>query len=152
MADKGRAKGRIMMVQLFRVTSRVANMHGYKNVTVNWFVAERQRQLFGTDGWLGIPYQDVIAGYRPDDEDKLYRESAVEEFFTDEEAKTFVEFVRTHRDDASALIEPAALPIKHQVGFRAMPVGGEDNFLRIGDDLDYDLLFKVFFPPWLRIR
>ena len=133
-------------VQLFYVRSQIADLHGYKNVPVTWFVAERARPLFGPDGWLGIPYERVITGYIPDPDGGQYGcESAVEECFTDEEAKAFVEFIRTHRNDASASIDPVELPIgSNTMGISDQPVGGDTDFLTIGDSPDYDLPFKVW--------
>jgi len=132
-------------LELFIVISKVANLHGYKNVDIWWFVAERARKLFGADGSLGIPYTRVITGYDATDENRCYCESAVEESFTADEALAFVEYVRAHHDDVSATIKPATLPIKrNQMGHGAMPTGGGPDFLTISDSLDYDLAFKVW--------
>jgi hypothetical protein len=133
------------MVELFYVTSRIANLHGYKDVPAQWFVAERARLLFGPDGWLGVPYESVITGYSADDEYRHYCEDALEEFFTHDEAAAFVEFIKTHRNDTSALITPVELPIQsNQMGVGALPIGGDTDFFMIGDSLDYGLPFKVW--------
>jgi hypothetical protein len=132
-------------LELFEVRSRVANLHGYKNVDIHWFVAERARLLFGADGTLGIPYARVITGYDATDEYRFYCEMAVEEFFTNNEARAFVEYVRSHHDDASATIGPAALPVEsNRMGHGAIAVGGATDFLKISDSPDYDLPFEVW--------
>jgi hypothetical protein len=132
-------------LELFSVSSRVANLHGYKDVYIHWFVAERARPLFGDDGFLGIPYARVITGYDATDELRFYCQAAVEEFFTEDEAQMFVEYIRTHHDDKSATIEPATLPIEsNRMGNGAMAVGGNTDFLRLDHSLDYDLPFKVW--------
>jgi hypothetical protein len=132
-------------LELFTVISQVANLHGYKNVGIWWFVVERTRSLFGADGALGIPHARVITGYDATDEYRSYCESAVEELFTADEARAFVEFLRTRRNDTSATIKPATLPIeRNQMGHGAIPVGGGPDFLTISDSLDYDLPFKVW--------
>jgi hypothetical protein len=132
-------------LELFTVTSQIANLHGYKNVGIWWFVVDRARPLFGADGSLGIPYTRVIAGYDATDEYRSYCESAIDELFTADEARAFVEFLRTRRNDASATIEPATLPIeRNQMGHAAVPVGGGPDFLTIGDSPDYGLPFKVW--------
>jgi hypothetical protein len=131
-------------LELFRVWSCIPNLHGYKNVYISWFVAERARPLFGDDGSLGIPYARVITGYDATDEGRLYCQGAVEEFFTEDEARAFVEYVRTHHDDTSATVEAAALPIKHNImGNGAIAVGGNTGFFDIAESPDYDLLFEV---------
>jgi hypothetical protein len=149
--ETGRAS---VIKELFYVTARITNLHGYKNVYVIWFVAERARPLFGPDGSLGIPYERVITDYNATDESRHYCEGAVEELFTDDEAKAFVEFLRTHRDDAYRQIEivPHSLPIaRNQMGHGPLAVGGKSGFLRIGESDDYDLSFGVWGYYDLRI-
>lgn len=137
-------------VELFYVTSRIANLHGYRNVPIQWFVAERAHPLFGPGGWLGVPYERVIEGYSLPDSYGSYGpfgcEGVVEECFTGDEAKAFVGFIQTHRaGTTNVLIEPVKLPIgNNRMGIGDQPVGGDTDFLTIGDSPDYDLPFKVW--------
>jgi hypothetical protein len=131
-----------MIPSLFRVYSR-AEIRGYKNVRITWFVMERARPLFGPNGSSGVPYQRVISGYDREDQ-VIYCEEAVEELFTGEEAKAFIDFVRKHYQDASARAEPFELPMmSNTIGFGGVPVGGGTDFFTINDDPEYDLPFKV---------
>jgi hypothetical protein len=123
-------------VELFKVYSRVDDLHGYKNVCIAWFVVERDRPLFGAGGALGCPYARGIVGYDPGDEYRHYCEGAVEELFTADEAQSLVEWLRDHRNDATATIEPAELPIpSSQMAVGAQPVGGETDFLTVDGDM-----------------
>jgi hypothetical protein len=109
------------MPELFSVRSEIANMHGYKNVTIEWFVDRRAQPLFGENGSLGVEYGRVIMNYDATD----YAELAVEEMFTKDEAEALQAFLRAKRNDATAIIEPAKLPIANNiVGLGAIPAGG----------------------------
>jgi hypothetical protein len=73
-----------------------------------------------------------------------YGEDAIEELFTDSEARQFVEFARTKRNDSTATIKAAPLPFESNVfPVSALPTGGGPDFLRIYKADDYDLPFKV---------
>jgi hypothetical protein len=52
------------MPALYCVRS-TADLHGYRDVAICWFVCERDRRLFGPTGSLGISYGQVITGYDP---------------------------------------------------------------------------------------
>jgi hypothetical protein len=133
------------MPELFHVRSKIANMHGFKNVAIVWFVDMRAQPLFGENGSLGVEYGHVITNYDATDRDFCCAELAVEEMFTKDEAEAFQAFVRAKRNDATATIEPAKLPIANNImGYGAIPTGGGPDFLMIGDRPDYDLPFKVW--------
>jgi hypothetical protein len=132
-------------LQLFNVYSRVANLHGYKNVSIAWFVSERARTLFGPGGSLGIPYARVITGYDVADDYRCYCEGAVEELFTDDEARALAAWLRERcGDDDSVTIKPGQLPIRsNMAGLAAIAVGGDTGVLLISKHLDYDLSFEA---------
>jgi hypothetical protein len=130
------------MPELFHVQSKIANMHGYKNVAIDWFVRRRAQPLFGESGSSGVEYGRVITNYDATDP---YAELAVEEMFTKDEAEAFQTFARTKRNDATAAIKPAKLPIANNIiGCGEIPAGGGPDFLMISDSPDYDLPFKVW--------
>jgi hypothetical protein len=129
-------------IRLFQIHSR-ANLRGFRNVPIDWFVVRRERPLFGPCGSLGVEVcdliQDYMGGYHGyDAADRLG------EYFTETEARAFVDWVRVHRNDDTATIEQANLPIANcSMAFNAIPVGGEQDFLMIGEAADYDLPFTV---------
>jgi hypothetical protein len=129
-------------VRLFHVYSDVNHHRGYKNVRFQWFVHKREKPLFGKDGLLGIEYRDVIEDYDTTSM-RYYAEDAVEELFTEDEAKAFVEFVKTLGDE-TATVESVKLPMpNNMMGVGAIPIGGEDQCLMFSKAPDYDLPFKV---------
>jgi hypothetical protein len=134
------------MEKLFELHSVVDNLRGYKNVPISFFVHKRPQQLFGKDGSLGVEYRDVITDYDPTcDDTVVYAELALEELFTEEEARPFIEWARTHRDDTTAKMEEAKLPLENNImGIGAVPVGGGTDFLMISSVDDYDLPFEVW--------
>jgi hypothetical protein len=112
-------------------------------VTIHWFVNKRERPLFGPGGSLGIEYRDVITDYDPND---MLPEGAVEELFTEAEAKAFCEFLNAHRDYTNTEIKPySKFPISNSMmGLGATPMGGGIDNLMTGDAPDYNLPFKVY--------
>jgi hypothetical protein len=131
-------------MKLFTIATQIANLHGYKNVTVSWFVEKRAQPLFGSDGSLGVGYADVIADYEHT-HDTRYSEDAVEELFTKDEADAFLAWLRAHRNGSeNTTVEAHPLPMANNVmGFGAIPIGGGPNYLPTGEADDYDLPFKV---------
>ncbi len=129
-------------IKLFHIHSRTNNLRGYKDVPIDWFVEKRERPLFGPNGSLGVAYQEVIEKYDARQHD--YAEMALEGYFTEAEAGAFVDWVRAHRNDDTAMVEQKSLPIANNImGFIAIPVGGGQDFLTISNSSDYDLPFKV---------
>jgi hypothetical protein len=118
----------------------VADLHGYKDVEITWIADPSQRKLFGPDGSLGIPYEEAVSCYDGDQ----YSEFAVDELFTEDEAKQLIEWVRSRRGDATATLIPVELPVQpNEMPFYAIPSGGGPDFLMISDSDDYDLPFKA---------
>jgi hypothetical protein len=102
-----------MSETLFTVRS-LADMRGYRDVPIDWFVTERQ----GSSVHLG-------------------------EHFTEDEARALTDWLAEHRKCATT-IEPVKLPEPDNVmSFNEMPVGGETDFLMIDEAPEYDLPFKV---------
>jgi hypothetical protein len=132
------------MIKLFNVYSRAEAMHGYKNVQISWFVEKRPRRLFGLDGTLKVHYQWVIEDYDPADTYQYYSAMAVEEYFTEDEAKAFTDWLGIHFDFATT-VEPAKLPIgNNEAGIGSIAVGGGDDFFVVKRHPAYDLPFEVW--------
>jgi hypothetical protein len=132
-------------VKLFRVSSVADQLRGHKNVQIQWFVDERPRRLFGAGGSANVTYHGAIKHYDPDHPLTEYAQTALAEYFTEGEASAFVEWLKAHRNDTTATVEQATLPIeKNAMPFSAMPVGGENDFLMTGRSADYNLPFKVW--------
>jgi hypothetical protein len=131
-------------LKLFGISSLVANLHGYNDVSVEWFVDERPQRLFGPDGSLGISYSDLVKSYDASDPHAGYAEIAVEEYFTEAEAEAFTAWAKVHRHDDTATTSPASLPVANNImPLSAIPCGGGSDFLLTGEADDYDLSFKV---------
>jgi hypothetical protein len=137
----------MLNVKLFHITSRAANLHGYKDVPLEWFVRARERPLlFGVGGSLNVTYSQAISNYDKDDHGSAYAELALEEFFTDDEAKALVDWLAAHRPRYSATtVKRAKLPIGNNVmGTGGVPVGGGPDFLTTSESADYDLPFEAW--------
>jgi hypothetical protein len=130
--------------QLFEISTKIANLHGYKDVVVDWFVEHRAQCLFGPNGSLGVAYADVITDYEHA-YDKHYAEGAVEEYFTEDEANAFVAWLKANRNGSeNTTVEAKSLPIPNNImGLGATPFGGGPSLLTTGEADDYDLPFKV---------
>jgi hypothetical protein len=134
------------MVKLYRVSSRVANLHGYRDVQLKWLVNKRERRLFGADGSLNTPYREVIRDCDKNDDMRLYAEGALEEFFTEAEATALVDWLTIHRPQyLDTTVVQVKLPIgNNAMGARAIPVGGGPDFLMISQSIDYNLPFDAW--------
>lgn len=116
-------------MNLFNVTTtiRAVEFHGCRDVTMQWFVVDRPAPV--------VPYSEAVADYGAlDDNDKLYVHDAVDELFTDNEARTLVEYMaREHPWDLHE-ITPARLPLEQNImGLGAIPVGGPQDFLMLSE-------------------
>ena len=49
-------------IKLFKVHS-YADLHGFKDVPIVWFVDKRERRLFGPGGSLNVQVRDVLPNY-----------------------------------------------------------------------------------------
>jgi hypothetical protein len=135
----------IEMPKLFTVRSSIT-LHGFRNVLVAWFVSTRERLLFGPNGSLGVDVRDVLPNYGGDYAG-YDSADALEEYFTESEAKMFSDWLLTYRQTATA-VEPEQFPIMLEGNtilgaIGSTPVGGETNFLMISRSPDYDLPFQV---------
>jgi hypothetical protein len=102
------------MIKLFAVNTKYDEYDGFKDVSVYWFVKNRPHRPLQ-------PYEGVIAGYSTLTEPIRKRaEDFVDEFFTDEEAQSLVDYLIAHHDATpeNTKINPIELPI---VGDKAMP-------------------------------
>jgi hypothetical protein len=132
-------------VKLFRMRSVANHLRGHKNVPIGWFVDKREHRLFGPGGTANVAYREVIKDYDPDYPDAHFAEWVLEEYFAEDEASAFAEWVKVHRNDKTATVEQATLPIKKNImPFSAIPVGGKTDFLMTGESTDYNLPFKVW--------
>jgi hypothetical protein len=132
---------------MYWLSSSAPNLRGYKDVTIRWFVERRGNKLFGPGGSLGVAYQDVIKDYDPDHDGGPYAEDALEELFTESEAKAFAKFLNAHRSNqyADHEIDTEWFPIPNNLaGYGANALGGSCDNLCISDAADYDLPFKIY--------
>ncbi|GAI73382.1 unnamed protein product, partial [marine sediment metagenome] len=75
--------------KVYQVTSIVKEWDNYKEVPFGWFLIDRKKPL--------IPYKEGIMNYVEGD---LYSESAIDELFTNQEAKQLVAYLeKEHKDD-----------------------------------------------------
>ncbi len=119
--------------KLYSVTTLVEEFHGSKDVFFSWFNSEPQ---CGTR-----PYADLIADYVPDD-DAYYAEAAIDEAFSEDEARQLKDWLDATRGGTTA-IEEMELPIAHNtMALSAIPVGGGTDFLMICEAHD-SLPFKA---------
>jgi hypothetical protein len=133
------------MIKVFYVTTKVADFSGFMDAYLHWFVVDRKPCLFGSDGTLGIGYDEVIADYDAAAVYHRHSEEAVEELFTKDEADTFVAWARANRNGGDTMIREYALPVQNNImPLGAIPVGGPQNFLMIDRSPDYNLPFKAW--------
>lgn len=134
-------------IKLFRVTSR-ADLHGYKDVQIDWFVTEREGHLFGPGGSLNLEVRDAIPDYAGGDYHGYDSADHLEEYFTEDEAKALTDWLAAHRKCTTTTIEPGKFPQQENgrifMALGSIPVGGETDFLMIGKSPDYDLPFKAW--------
>ena len=128
-------------MDLFTVTTtiRAQEFHGCRDVTMRWFVVDRPTPV--------VPYSEVVADYAAlDDDYKLYVvHDAVDELFTDSEARALVEYMaREHPGDLHE-ITPARLPLEGNImGRGAIPVGGPQDFYMLSREDEWTLPFQVY--------
>jgi hypothetical protein len=110
------------MTKLYRVRTVVSEFKGHRDVSLDWFVIKRTSSV-------QRPYAEMIAGYDPAKKD-LYSEDAIDELFSDAEARSFVDWLKANRPEGSNMIAEVALPIPENcMGFGAIAVGGPQDFL-----------------------
>ena len=113
----------------------------FPDITIYWFVDQRKS-----------PHLDCasyIKNYDPTD-DNHYAEQALQEYFKDEEAALFIEWLRS-KEGVEATLEEAELPIpSNSMGFGAIPAGGGADFLEVYRTEGYTLPFKVvgYYSVW----
>ena len=91
---------------LFTATEVVDLENGRKDVRCDWFVIQRKRPLFGTNGLLQPNFRGIV-----EDPDSSECRQAATELFTRAEAKAFIKSARSLELDVK--IVPATLPIPH---------------------------------------
>ncbi len=128
------------MMKLYRVTTIVKEYDGCKNVRFDWF-KDNFRDIYRRR-----PYADLIADYDPSMRTIGYAEEAIEELFTEDEAKQLVAYLdREHGDQETTIIEEQKLPIPNNCcGYSPNGVGGGDDFYTLDQRPDYSLPFKVW--------
>jgi hypothetical protein len=124
------------VTKLYHVVTGVDEYHGHKDVCFQWFFAGTRPS--------GLPYAELIEDYDPDDENIHYAEGAVDEMFTEDEAKQLKSYLdREHGGSRTTIIE-AEIPIpNHLMGHGAIPVGGPQDFYQLHNEDRYDLPFEV---------
>jgi hypothetical protein len=114
----------------FTVSTVVENLRGYRNVPIDFFVTKRP----------GETVEPLTGDYAVD-----FPAEAFRELFTEDEAEALVGWLRTHRSDNSAVVQPVKLPLPANIGpTGAIAVGGPPDFLMIDESPDYDLAFKAW--------
>jgi hypothetical protein len=128
------------MMKLYRVTTIVKEYDGCKNVAFAWFKSDSR------DIGRRRPYADLIADYDPSMRTIGYAEEAIEELFTEDEAKQLVAYLdREKHGDQETTIEEQVLPIPNNFcGCSPNGVGGGDDYYMLDQRPDYSLPFKVW--------
>jgi hypothetical protein len=92
------------------------------------------------------PYAKLIENYNPEtDELHSYAENAVEELFTEEEAKQLKAYLDLfHDEEGKTTINEVQLPVEHNlVGVGAIPIGGGHDWYMLHKEPKYSLPFEV---------
>jgi hypothetical protein len=138
-----------MTTDLFIVRS-VANLRGYKNVGIRWFVLLRATPLDLPVAELVKDY-DGIVGRNDDDteERRHYAETDLHEHFTEAEANALADYLRTSCDD-HPFIERVKLPKNTTMPLSYMPYGGLSDCKVLHQREDYPLPFLVegYYNKW----
>jgi hypothetical protein len=138
-----------MTTELFIVRS-VANLRGYKNVGIRWFVLGGRA--------LDLPVAEFVKDYygivgnNDDDTEMLrhYADTALHEHFTEAEANALADYLRTSSDD-HPFIEKVELPIENNtMPISYMPLGGLSDCIVLHRREDYPLPFLVegYYNKW----
>ena len=125
-------------MKLYKVLTLVRKYHGCKNVRFTWFRCDH--------GSPKRPYAELIENYDPAADQVYYSEDAIEQLFTEEEARQLKGYLdREHGHEGVTTIEEEQLPIPENVmGVGAMAVGGGDDFYELTKEPEYSLPFKVW--------
>jgi hypothetical protein len=125
------------MPKLFTVRS-VANVDGYQSVQVDWFV---NRDFGYKATWLGVPWTAFIADVPEETGSYGYTQSAIEELFTEDEAKMLVEYLKKIVPDDVPTVTPFKLPVRRPW----IPLTQEDCGMAfpLFEREDYSLSFRV---------
>jgi hypothetical protein len=118
------------MMKLYGAQTVVSKFKGHRNVSICWFVTKRASPV-------QRPYAELIEGYDATKKD-LYAEDAIDEMFSDAEARSFVDWLKSNRgatDEDTKIVE-VALPIpENRMGLGAIAVGGATDFLDMEEDV-----------------
>jgi hypothetical protein len=88
-------------------------------------------------------YHDLISDYDPAREEIKYVELAVEELFTEAQARQLKCFLDKYA--GTTTIREAALPLPPDaIGYHSLPVGGHDDLFSLNHEPRYPLSFKVW--------
>jgi hypothetical protein len=127
-------------LKLFRVSTRVPEYHGCKDVCFHWFRdwMEAERCAY---------YPELIVGYDPKHKHAAYAENVVEEMFTEAEADQLKAYLDAVHGDVTTITEhcrPICLNENHiEIGLGAIPVGGPQDYYMLYREREYTLPFKV---------
>ena len=122
--------------KVYQVTSVVKKYKNCKDVPFSWFMIDRKKPL--------IPYEKGIINYLGKNS---YSESAIDELFTNREAKRLVAYLeKEHKDDTLKInIDEQKLPIANNlIGYGGNAVGGMDGFYMLDKEKNYNLPFKAW--------
>jgi hypothetical protein len=123
-------------MKLYRVTTKVREFSGCKNVVFNWFnCMPRSRR----------PYEGLIKNYEPENDHTIYTELLIEELFTWDEARQLKDYLdRHHGGEGETASREEPLPVgNNRMGYGALAVGGGDDFYMLYKEPEYSLPFKV---------
>jgi hypothetical protein len=123
-------------MKLFLMRSK-APVFRHRDVVIDWYVFQRETPS-------NRPYHELIEGYADCPEDcRDCPETAIDEFFTEEEAAVWAAWLRKHRDSDPELV-PIGLPIEvNTMGIGLIPLGGGQDSLVMWKSEHYDLPFRV---------
>jgi hypothetical protein len=126
-----------MTMKLYHVSTIVREYRRHKNVLFEWFY-----ESYGT---RDLPFAELLVDYDPsDDEFNVYRRSAVDELFTEQQAEALKAYIDSWYCGTVTTICEAALPVERgRCGCSVLPVGGLTGFLDLYDDPAYTLPFRV---------
>jgi len=128
------------MIKLYRASSTLSKFPHrgliYDKVQFEWLMDNRKEPL--------VPYEQAIVNYRKDkDEWHLYPEEYINELFTEDEAKALKDYL-LRAENANCEIREQKLPIPFKtMSVSAISAGGDNDFLMLFMDKEYDLPFPV---------
>jgi hypothetical protein len=128
-----------MVNKIYRVRSTKDEFKGHRNVEITWIA-------FRDDP--PIPYANAIKGLSADVEANDRQRQAVDEFFTQEEAEKWVDYLHKHCDYQNT--EIVEEPLRLDAGIVGLSyLHGGGYLMRPVKEADYPFSFEVYGYPVL---